>query len=37
MKKLVILAFAAFGLFATTNSNKKDIPFPMCQPCDMAR
>lgn len=36
MKKLVILALAAFALIAGTQT-KKDIPFPQCNPCDWAR
>jgi hypothetical protein len=37
MKKLVLLAMAAFALFASANTGKKDAPIPMCNPCDMVR
>lgn len=37
MKKLVLLALAAFALIASANTGKKEGPIPMCQPCDMVR
>jgi hypothetical protein len=38
MKKLVLLALAAFALIASANTGtKKEAPIPLCNPCDMVR
>jgi hypothetical protein len=38
MKKLVVLAFIALSMLtASTTTNKADIPFPSCDPCQWVR
>lgn len=37
MKKVAILAIAAFAFIATAKSTKSDIPFPTCDPCPLVR
>jgi|RhiMethySRZTD1v2_1073278.scaffolds.fasta_scaffold607546_2 hypothetical protein len=37
MKKLVIVALAAFSFLATAKSTKNDLPIPECNPCPWVR
>jgi hypothetical protein len=37
MKKLAVLAFAAFAFLATARTARIEIPLPMCNPCPFVR
>ena len=37
MKKVVILALAAFSILATAKTTKSDGPVPQCDPCPWVR
>ena len=37
MKKLTVLAFIAFSLFAAGVTNKAENPIPTCDPCPFVR
>ena len=37
MKKLVIVALAAFSFLATAKTVKNDVPIPTCDPCPWVR
>ena len=37
MKKLVVLALAAFAFLATARTSRIDIPIPQCNPCPFVR
>jgi len=37
MKKLTVLAFIAFSLFAASITNKSENPIPTCDPCPWVR
>jgi hypothetical protein len=39
MKKLIVLAFIALSMLTarTTTTNKAELPFPSCDPCQWVR
>ena len=37
MKKLIVLALAAFAFLATARTARIEIPLPQCKPCPFVR